>query len=504
MPTAKTTPELPATPGWTRADRFVLGAVLCLALARSLALVLSPLELGVDEAQYWLWGTDFDFGYFTKPPLTSWIVALSHTVFGHHAWAVRLPAPWIHFGCALLLWRCALWLGGPAAGRLAAILWSTLPAVGIAGFVISTDTPLLLFWSAGLLGLVGVMTSRVNPGPGMALAGGAFGMALLSKYAAMYGLIGVSLFWLAGIFGQHRHDDPDRDITAGRILVFAIAMFAVASPNIAWNLANELTTVRHLGDNANLDKHSYSFHAALEFLLAQLAVAGPLAFVLMAGVLRPGRNNAAGWLLLCMSVPVIVIITVQAFLSEANANWAVAAMPALVVWLACWLSRGRRLLSWLTLSFNFALTATVLLVAVAGSLGQATPASDPLRRLRGWQGLADDTQAALVRHDAYTVIADRRATASLLGWHFHDLMLGGDQVEVLVIDADGVPSNHFEQNLAWRRTPGRRIVLLGPGPQPPELDGVEWLDAAPPAISRTRISARRERRLYMHLGVERP
>ena len=39
---------------WTPADRTLLTVLLLLALARSLAVILSPLELGVDEAQYWL------------------------------------------------------------------------------------------------------------------------------------------------------------------------------------------------------------------------------------------------------------------------------------------------------------------------------------------------------------------------------------------------------------------------------------------------------------------
>ena len=80
------------------------------------------------------------------------------------------------------------------AGRLAAILWISLPAVGVGSFVISTDTPLLLAWSAGLLGLIGVLSGRLAPRHRMALAGAGFGAAMLAKYAAIYGLVGLGLF----------------------------------------------------------------------------------------------------------------------------------------------------------------------------------------------------------------------------------------------------------------------------------------------------------------------
>ena len=131
MPAVGATSVSESRSRWTPTDRMVLLALILVAVARSLAIMLSPLELGVDEAQYWLWSTRFDFGYYTKPPLTSWIIGASHAVFGHHVWAVRLPAPWIHLATALVLWRAGCWLGGNAAGRWAALLWASLPAVAV-------------------------------------------------------------------------------------------------------------------------------------------------------------------------------------------------------------------------------------------------------------------------------------------------------------------------------------------------------------------------------------
>ena len=99
------------------------GALVIITILRSAAVIITPLDLGVDEAQYWLWSQTPDFGYFTKPPLIAWIIGLAHWIFGHQTWAVRLPACWIHLITALLLWRGALWLFGQQAGRLAALIW---------------------------------------------------------------------------------------------------------------------------------------------------------------------------------------------------------------------------------------------------------------------------------------------------------------------------------------------------------------------------------------------
>lgn len=502
MPAASATSDsllrASAQTGWTQSDRMLLLALAGLTALRSLALFISPLELGVDEAQYWLWSTGFDFGYYTKPPLTSWIIGLSYTVFGHHEWAVRFPAAWLHFGTALILWRAAFRMAspqaGPLAGRLAALIWMTLPTVALGSFVISTDTPLLLCWSAGLLALVGAITGRLPQARGMALAGAAFGAAMLSKYAAIYGLAGLCLFAVV-----MRRETPA--VTRRGILMFLGGMALLASPNILWNLANELTTVRHLGDNANLERQSYSLGNSLGFLGAQFATAGPLVFALMFGVLRARRNDAAGMLMLCLSVPAILVIMIQAFLSEANANWALAAMPGLVLWLARWLATANAWLGRAAISINLALSGLLLAVTMAGTLGPLTPESDPLRRLRGWHQLAIDTEEAMQSHQAATVIADRRATAALLSWHFHDKDIAGDGITVLVVDADGRPSNHFEQNLAWQAVPGRRVILLDGGPVPPALPGMAWRSGAP-MLSETEISLNRTRRLYIYFGVE--
>ena len=46
------------------------------------ALYISPLELSVDEAQYWDWSNNLEFGYFSKPPLIAWLISITTSIFG--------------------------------------------------------------------------------------------------------------------------------------------------------------------------------------------------------------------------------------------------------------------------------------------------------------------------------------------------------------------------------------------------------------------------------------
>ena len=78
----------------------VLGIIALLTALRVALLVASPLDLFVDEAQYWLWSTQPAAGYFSKPPLIAWLIALTTGLAGDAEWAVRLASPLLHAGTA--------------------------------------------------------------------------------------------------------------------------------------------------------------------------------------------------------------------------------------------------------------------------------------------------------------------------------------------------------------------------------------------------------------------
>lgn len=485
------------------ADHVTLLLTLAVTILRTIAVVISPLELGVDEAQYWLWSQTPDFGYFTKPPMIAWIIGASHWLFGHNVMAVRLPACWLHFATSLVLWQTAAWLYGPKAGRWAALLWISLPAVGLGSFLMSTDTPLLFCVALALLAIAGSMCNKISPAHAMIYAGFALGIGMLAKYAALYALFGLLIIWANG-----RHQLVP--IIRGKHLLLALAAFLIAaSPNLAWNFMHDFSTMRHLGDNANLATQTNNLTESLVFLISQAGVAGPLVFTLMFGILRAARHERhAGWLM-WMAVPVLVLMSLQAYLSEANANWAMTAYPALSVWLGGWIagyttksnnlekkrSKARIWVSYGAFGVNVSLTIALLIITMMGGLGPLTPLSDPLRRLRGWQQLASDLEPHLVAHKATRIIADRRATASLLSWHFHNR-----PVNIMVYDADGIPSNHFEANHSWQRVIGSPVLVLSSSIDAPAIPDIDW--QATPTRSFTAISNNRVRDLYIHFGSE--
>ena len=49
-------------------NKLLLPAVVILLVVKIISVYFTDFNLFGDEAQYWLWSKNIDFGYFSKPP----------------------------------------------------------------------------------------------------------------------------------------------------------------------------------------------------------------------------------------------------------------------------------------------------------------------------------------------------------------------------------------------------------------------------------------------------
>ena len=130
---------------------LLLAAILAV---RIVALAVSNAELFFDEAQYWAWGQEPAFGYYTKPPLIAWIIGATTSLCGDTPFCVRLPSPLMHFATSLVIHAIAAKLYSRRIAFWAALLYAILPGTSLSATLMSTDVPLLLLWSLGMLAIV--------------------------------------------------------------------------------------------------------------------------------------------------------------------------------------------------------------------------------------------------------------------------------------------------------------------------------------------------------------
>lgn len=431
-----------------------LGLAALLA-ARIAALPLNGTDLFFDEAQYWAWSLAPDFGYYSKPPLIAWLIHGATTVCGHGEACVRLPSPIIHTLTALVIFLIGRRLYGTATGVVSALTFATLPGVSLSAGIISTDVPLLFFWALALYALI-VLRETTGWGPAL-LLGLALGGGLNAKYA---------MIWFVLCLGIYLAVTPrERALLKDPRLWVAIAIgVALIMPNVLWNQAHKFATFSHTADNANWQGSLLNPGKALEFFGAQFGVFGPILFAsLLVVTWRAWRQGVPppDRLLLSFALPVLVIITMQAFISRAHANWAAVSYVSATVLVVATLIRN---IEWAWLRRSMILHVLLLLALVAGTIfaGRfALPGgTDPFSRTLGWKEIADATRKELVaareagRPFAAVITDDRSITAELL-YYMRD-----EPTPVLAWRDGPAPRDHFELTRPYEAgTPGPALLV---------------------------------------------
>ncbi len=431
--------------------------VAALTAIRVIALFASDFNLQGDEAQYWTWAQDLAFGYYSKPPMVAWMIATTTAVCGDGEACVRVGSPLLHGITSLILFGVGRSFYDSRVGMWAAVLHATLPAVSFSAALVSTDVPLLLFWSIALLAV-----ARLRGGGGTAwvvVLGISVGFGLLSKYAMAYFVACAIMVVIV--------DRPTRDALSGWRGPLALALgVALLMPNVLWNLANGWATVGHTADNANWQGPLLHPDRMLEFAGAQFGLIGPLLLVVfliaIVGAFRRGAG-AEDRALALFSAPVLAAITVQALLSRAHANWAATAFPAAVVLVAAVLTRNRW--PWVR---NFSLWlhgafALIFYLEVAGIAGMPSFVSnDPFAKVRGWDDLGREVRQRLSDGRYTAVLADDRMITATLKYYLPER-----EIPVVIWWDGSAPGNHYELTAPITLENGKRVLYVTSAGRPP-------------------------------------
>ncbi len=416
---------------------------------RVLTLALTPLGLGPDEAQYWFWSRDLDFGYFSKPPLIAWAIGTTTSIFGNAEWAVRLSAPFFHFGTAAFLYLTAQRLFDERTAFWTGLSWLLMPGAILSSFIIATDAPLLLFWSAGLMVLVKIVDTPAASWRDFALLGAAIGLGMMSKYAMIYFPASLALCLLI----PHLR----AKLLRPELLLTALVAAILFAPNVIWNAQHEFQTLAHTAANANWTAELFKPLSLLEFLAGQFLVFGVIAFASLNWIVSKRKTWSDDPKLLMLFVfamtPLMVVAT-QAFLSRAHANWAAAAYPAASLLVVGMLLRcGKDVWVKLNAGVNAALFFIFTLAALAPSMIDSSGLARAAKDLRGWESQSEEIMAHASGYDA-VLVDDRYLIGEML---YHQR---ASEIEIAALDPNGSIDNHFEAFRGFDPARMKRVLFV--------------------------------------------
>lgn len=401
------------------AAMFAAVAVLTM-LWRFFALSQLDVTLHVDEAQYWTWSRNLDWGYYSKPPLIAALIAASTALFGDSVIGVKALSMLMYPLAAAAVFVLAARMFDARTAFLAATIFLLSLLSMWLGLAATTDAPLLAAWAVSLLAYQRAIER--NRWRDWLLLGFAFGLGMLAKYTMAVFAVGIALHLLWDAQARQRLNSP-------RIYAAALLAGACLVPNWIWNAQHGFATLGHTADITVRQTAQSGSGNFIETLLAQGLIFGPLLGLLLIGLAFTARQwwfDRRYRLLLAFSAPLWVIVLLQSMRGVANANWAAPAMLSAAIAMAAWITtrwsmRAVRIFVTIALALNVALAAALYhWPAVAHSLG-AQKWGDPFDRMRGWGEIAEIVRPYFSSDPALLLLADNRTVLAHLAYELRDL-----------------------------------------------------------------------------------
>jgi 4-amino-4-deoxy-L-arabinose transferase-like glycosyltransferase len=413
---------------WTRRFWVLLGVVTGIRWCYA---AFFPLDLAPDESYYWDWGRRLDYGYFSKPPMIGWLMALAGWLGGDSEFGIKsFPVALSSLGLVFVFF-----LGrdvyGARAGFWSAVVLMAVPANAALNSFFTIDAPLFLFWSASLwLGWRCLSADSDRKGRWLAALTLSLGLGYLTKQIQLV----FPLVWLVFAAVNRQRGET---IGWGRMLAVVAGSLAFLVPPLVWNWQHDWITFRHTADELQTIPFQWrrSVQFVGEFLGGQAALGGGILWVLMmlAGILaalswrRLARRERY---LLLFFLPGWAAYGALSFHQRVEQNWPLVFYPAAAVLLAgrVWaLPGGERWRGWLGAGVGLGAVLGVLLMGVPfffpGS-AWAGQKSDPTARVRGWRALAEqvaELRRSVPRPDQTFLLAPRdRYVASALAFYLPD------------------------------------------------------------------------------------
>jgi 4-amino-4-deoxy-L-arabinose transferase-like glycosyltransferase len=376
---------------------ILIGSALVFRLVYAALFATNPAG---DEAYYWDWGRQLDYGYYSKPPFIAWLYAFVDWIGGGSLFAIRATAAVLGTLSLLLLYRLAAALFDARTGWYAVLLGLAAPANAVLSFFLTIDAPLVICWTTALWMFWRIVDDKAGRGTHLLLFLALATGHLCKQMMMVFPLIAI-IFLATAASTRPLMKRPS-------LWLVLCGAYLSLLPPLIWNARHDWITFKHTshhfevkGDGGNvLVERLGDF---LSFLGTQLGVLSPgTAFVLFSlalGGLHLLRSapRSHRYLLAFGALPLAVMLLL-ALRQGLQPNWAAVFYLSGIVLVAAWyrgaITAGFPPVSWrrlfpLTLAVGFLLVGYFYAASpLLAALGKAGHTADPNRRLLGYKDLA--------------------------------------------------------------------------------------------------------------------
>ncbi len=396
-------PAADVSPSYLRRTLLLLGALLIFRLAYAAAFAINPAG---DEAYYWDWSRQLDYGYYSKPPGIAWLYAFVDRVCGGGIFALRATAAVLGTASLLLLFHLASELFDPRTGWHAVLLGAAAPANAVLSFFLTIDAPLVICWTTALWAFWRLVSGSEGGRAATALLFAALATGHLFKQMMM-------VFPLIAVLFLAAAADTRRLLRRPSLWLALLGSYLSLVPPLVWNARHGWITFHHTGHHFESPSEGGNvllerLEDLLSFLVTHLGVLSPgTAFVVfslcLVGLPLLGRAPRPHRYLLFFGALPLAAMLLLALRQELQPNWAAVYYLSGIVLAAAWYSGAlparfppaawRRLLP-LTLATGLLLVGYFYAAPpLFAAFGHAGHTADPARRLLGHDRVAAEFEA---------------------------------------------------------------------------------------------------------------
>src|SRR5690606_33356912 len=228
-----------------------------------------------DEAYYWLWSQNLDWGYFDHPPMVAWWISVGYELFQNEL-GVRILTAILNSFSIYFLWKIL----NPVATKEIKVFWISVlsvPMIHFFSFITSPDAPLLFFTVFYLFSLKNLIEK--NNILSTFLLSISFAGLMYSKY---HGIL-VILFTLIPIL-KIWWKNP-------KVYLAVLGSLILYSPYFIWLFQNDFIPVRYHFLERSADEH-FEFRKLFNYLGIYFLGASPfLSYFIFKSIIKFRTEN---------------------------------------------------------------------------------------------------------------------------------------------------------------------------------------------------------------------
>jgi 4-amino-4-deoxy-L-arabinose transferase and related glycosyltransferases of PMT family len=296
-------------------------------------------ELLDDEAYYWVYSRFLDWGYFDHPPMVAALIKAGYALF-HNELGVRLLFVALNTATICIIQE----LTAKKDERLFYAIAGSVAIAQIGGILAAPDIPLLFFTALFFL-LFRHFIQRMNF-INTLLLGICMALMLYSKY---HGVLIIFFAFISSI----------RLLTKWQVYAAGLVCLLLVAPHLYWQYTHNFPSVQYHLFERNASHYKFSY--TLEYIIGQIAMAGPLVgWLLLWAAYRHKPITVTEKAMQYTFLGIYFVFLVSTLKGRVEANWTVAAFIPMMVLSHQYLVNRLRMRSWLFKSLPITLVLVLI------------------------------------------------------------------------------------------------------------------------------------------------